>query len=108
MPRRGLVSCLCTLVMVPLVCAQEYRGTLTGRVVDAQEAVVPGVKIVATQVRTGGRFETISGSDGQYTLPYLPPGSYRVTAEAGGFKRYVREGVQITTNERKALDLVLE
>ena len=87
---------------------QEFRSTVSGRVVDAQSAVVPGVRIAATQVETGARTETISSADGQYTLPFLSPGSYNVTAEAAGFKRYVREGFQVSTNERLTLDISLE
>lgn len=88
--------------------SQEFRSTLGGRVVDAQNAVVPGVKITATKVETGSRSETVSGADGEYSLPFLPPGSYNVVAEAPGFKRYVREGLQVSTNERVPLDIALE
>ncbi len=88
--------------------SQEFRGTLTGRVVDSSNAVIPGVRIIATQVDTGSNHETISGADGLYAIPYLSPGTYRISAEASGFKRYVREGVVLSTNERKALDVTLE
>ncbi|MGH9675132.1 MAG: carboxypeptidase regulatory-like domain-containing protein, partial [Bryobacteraceae bacterium] len=88
--------------------AQEFRGTITGRVVDAQQGVVVGAKISATNADTGARFETVTGGDGQYTLPFLQPGEYRITAEAQGFKRYIREGVRVVTNDRRALDINLE
>src|SRR6202035_1518593 len=91
-----------------LATAQEFRGTLTGRVVDSQEARVPGVRIIATQVDTGANYETVSSSDGQYTVPFLAPGTYRVTATVPGFKRYVRQGVLVSTNERTGLDIRLE
>ena len=68
------------LAAVCLAPAQQFRGTLTGRVLDAQEAVVPNVKIVATQVDTGASYDAVTGSEGQYTLPFLAPGVYRVTA----------------------------
>src|SRR5690242_2024515 len=78
--------------------SQEFRGSLSGRVVDQQQAVIPNVTIVATQTDTGAKFETISGNDGSYTLPFLPPGLYRVTAQAPGFKRYINDNVRVTTN----------
>ena len=99
---------VCLLVLAVRLPAQEFRGTLTGRVTDAQEAVVPGVKVVATQVDTGANYEAVSSGDGQYTIPFLAPGTYRVTAEAAGFKRYVREGVLVSTNQHTGLDLRLE
>ncbi len=95
-----------------LVCAfaltamsQEYRATLSGRITDQQGAVIAGVKVIATQVETGSKSETISGADGLYTVPFLPPAAYRVTAEASGFKKYDRTGVQLGANERVGLDI---
>src|SRR5215467_4358269 len=83
--------------------AQEFRGSLTGRVVDQQQAVVPGAKILASEADTGARFQTTSNADGTYVLPFLPPGPYHVTAEAPGFKKYVNNAVRVTTNEREQL-----
>ena len=96
------------VALVACAWAQEYRSTVTGRVVDAQQAVVPGVKIVGTQVETGAKYETVSAADGQYALPFLPPGAYTLSAEVSGFKKYVREGIQVRTNERIGLDIELE
>ncbi|MFB3825372.1 MAG: carboxypeptidase regulatory-like domain-containing protein [Bryobacteraceae bacterium] len=88
--------------------AQEFRSTVTGRVTDQSQAVVPGAKIEAVQVETGARTETVSGQDGQYTLPFLLPGTYRIGVEAPGMKRTVREGITINANERKAIDIQVE
>ena len=93
---------------VTVLWSQEFRGTITGRVSDAQEAVVPNAKIIATNVNTGARSETVAGHDGQYTIPFLPPGEYRVTAESPGFKKYIREGFSVGAGEREALDIKLE
>jgi len=75
---------------------------------DPQESVIPNVKVELTEISTGSKRSTVSGADGLYSLPYLAPGLYRVTVEATGFKRYVNEGVQVSTNERIALDVRLE
>ena len=95
-----------------LVCAaawaQEFRGTITGRVVDAQGAVIPNVKITATLVSTGAKSDTTSGVDGLYTIPFLSPGAYRLEAQVTGFKRYVRDAVEVSTGERLGLDIKLE
>ena len=85
--------------------SQEYRATLNGRITDPQGAVIAGVKVIATQVETGSKSETVSGADGLYTVPFLPPAAYRVTAEAAGFKKYDRTGVQLGANERVSLDI---
>lgn len=102
----GAAFALCAIVAS--LYAQEFRGTITGRVSDAQQAMVPGVRIELIHIDTGGRYETVSAQDGLYTAPFLTPGLYRVTAETAGFKRYVREGVRVSTNERTTLDIPLE
>src|SRR5262249_27911452 len=84
------------------------RGTLSGRVVDPQQAVVPQAKIVATENETGAKFQTLSNTDGTYVLPFLPPGPYTLTAEAPGFKKYVNRAVRVTTNEREQIDIQLD
>src|SRR6185436_13829921 len=88
--------------------AQEFRGTISGLVTDSQSAVIVGVKIVATRRDTGSITETVSSGDGRFNLPFLAPGLYRIEAETRGFKRYLRESVRVSTNERIGLDIQLE
>ena len=99
---------LLPFIFVPLCFSQEFRSTISGRVVDPAQAVVPGAKIEAVQIETGSRTEATAAHDGQYTLPFLLPGTYRVSADAPGMKRLVREGVIVTANERIELDLRME
>lgn len=87
---------------------QQFRGSITGRVLDAQQGAVAGVKVTATEAETQARSETVSGATGQFTLPFLQPGRYRLDAEAAGFKRYIREGVHVSANDQIGLDILLE
>jgi hypothetical protein len=96
------------LVLVWPAASQEFRSTISGRVVDPSRAVIAGVKIEGVQVETGAKTEATSAADGQYTLPFLLPGTYRITAEAPGMKRLVREGLIISANERLSVDLTME
>jgi Carboxypeptidase regulatory-like domain len=102
----------CKFVLCCFICAaawsQEFRATITGRVVDAQNAAVVNTKITATQIATGAKSETDSGADGTYTIPFLPPGTYRIEAQSPGFKHYVRGGLEVSTGERLGLDIHLE
>ena len=102
------VSAAALIFLGSLAWAQEYRATISGRVLDPHGAVIQGVAIRATQKETGAKSETVSGADGQYVLPFLTPGLYTVTAEIPGFKRYVRDGLQVNTDQRMNLDLGLE
>jgi hypothetical protein len=91
-----------------MLVAQQFRGSLSGRVLDQQQAVVPNAKITVTATDTGAKYTTTTNSDGTYVLPFLPPGPYSLAAEASGFKRYVSANLRITTNEREQLDVILE
>src|SRR5215470_4411635 len=98
-----------TLLIFAAACTgQEFRATISGRVTDAQSSVVPSVKISVVQIGTQAKFETVSDHEGLYTLPFLPPATYRLTAEAAGFKRYVRENLTAGANERIGVDIQME
>src|SRR5215831_10403357 len=104
---------MCCVLAAALCCAalsfgQEFRGSLGGRILDQQRAVVPGASIYLVNSQTGARFQTVSGSDGSYLVPFLAPGQYSISAESAGFKRYVNKTVAVTTNEREQLDITLE
>src|SRR5438874_5536903 len=99
---------LAAIALCAIATAQEFRGTITGRVVDQQDAVVPNVAIQLVEVNTGSKRMTVADAEGTYTVPFLAPGMYEVAIEMPGFKRYIRQGVQVSTNERVRLDVRLE
>lgn len=88
--------------------AQEYRSTISGRVTDPSGSAVAAAKITVVERNTGARSETESGSDGGYSLPFLAPGPYTLSAEVAGFKKYIQEGLNVGTNQRIALDIALQ
>jgi hypothetical protein len=87
---------------------QEYRGTFSGSVTDPQGSAVPRATITAVETRTGTKTVATSESTGEYTLPFLMPGEYQITAEAAGFKRAVRKGLKLSAGEHPVIDLRLE
>src|SRR5437016_1283729 len=97
-----------SLCFLPLLLAQEYRSTLSGLVTDPQGAAIPKAVITLTETSTGSRFKADSGETGQFTLPLIPPGQYEISAEAPSFKKYVRKGVTISTNQRIVLDIAMQ
>jgi hypothetical protein len=103
---------LCLIVLALLlhciVAAQEFRATLTGTVTDASGAAVPNATITARNVETNEESKTTTSSQGTYTIPLLRPGSYAVTAEAPGFKRYVREAIQLQLGQSAGVNIALE
>src|SRR6266568_3190939 len=65
------------------------RGGLGGAVFDSSGAVVPNVVITITGPQ--GEYTIKSDDAGRYELNGLVPGSYKVTVEATGFKKYVSD-----------------
>ncbi len=102
--RRVLVLAVCALPAL----AQLNRGALTGLVADPSGAAVVNAKITAVHKDTNVTFNTTTTETGNYTLPALDIGQYRVQAEAAGFKRAVRDEVTISSGATIRLDLTLE
>jgi hypothetical protein len=98
---------VCVLVAAP-AAAQFDRGTISGTVKDAQGAVVPGASVVATNNQTQASWNAVSDGSGFYTFPNLPAGKYSVYAELQGFKRALRNDVQLDAAGSLALDFTLE
>jgi hypothetical protein len=79
------------LVVVSVAFSQINRAILTGVVTDPSGAAIVNAKITAVQKATNTSATTSSTDTGNYTLPALDIGVYRVEAEAPGFKRVVRD-----------------
>ena len=94
---------------IPLAAfCQEFRGTISGAVSDTTGAMIAGAKIVATETRTGTRAQTVSDTSGQYTIPFLAPGDYQISATAAGFKEYVRKDLHLGSGDHPVVDVRLE
>src|SRR3954463_2151710 len=97
---------LCSLVASSTAFAQQTSGNITGRIVDAQGAAVPGVTVTARSPQTGFVRTDVSDGEGIYRLTALPVGGYDVTAELSGFSTYTRK--EVTVNVAQTTDLNVE
>jgi hypothetical protein len=88
--------------------AQEFRGTILGRITDSTGAAVPNAVVEVTNVATNTSVRTTSNEVGNYQVPFLLPGNYAVKVQHTGFKQLTRQGVRVSTNEQVTLDLSLE
>jgi hypothetical protein len=91
-----------------LCVAQLNRGTLTGVVSDPSNAAVVGAVITATHVQTGVSSRTATTDGGNYTLPALPIGVYKVEYEAPGFKKVVRSQMEVLAGGTHRVDVQFE
>ena len=106
------------LVALPLVLvsffgisalwAQTDRGTITGTVTDPSGAVITGATVTATHMGTGLKTSITSGAGGNYTLPLLQIGTYRISATRTGFKEFVQDGIILDVGQTVVVPITLQ
>lgn len=88
--------------------AQETRGTITGRVTDSAKALIQDAHVTVINVKMGTSVSVTTNDNGLFVAPYLVPGTYRITVDVKGFKKYVRENVDLRIGETLDLPVALE
>jgi hypothetical protein len=100
---------IAAMMLLPTECfAQLDRGTVTGRVTDSSGAVIPGTKITIVNVATNSTYHTQATSAGEYTALNLPSGTYTITFEAPGMKKFVQSSIVVAVSETVRLDAALQ
>ena len=74
------------LFSLPAFGQTAGTGALTGTVTDQQNAIVSGVEITVTSETTGEKRSVVTQDNGDYAVPQLLPGSYRIEFSKAGFK----------------------
>ncbi|MCA2965699.1 MAG: carboxypeptidase regulatory-like domain-containing protein [Acidobacteriota bacterium] len=95
-------------LLAATLSGQTFTGTILGTATDSTGAVLPGVKIIATEQATGVERSTQTNDAGYFELPLLPPGTYRVEAQFTGFKRISRANLKLDTSQKMEVPLTLE
>jgi hypothetical protein len=89
------------------VSAQVVTGSISGRVTDTSEAVLPGVAVKIENVETGLSRTIQTDAAGRFEVRNLPLGSYSVTAQQAGFQTEVRRGITLTVGSEAVVNLAL-
>ena len=109
MRARSVILNIIALGLFPmLVLGQEGRGTICGRVTDSTGAVVVGAEVRVTNSETQSSASARTNESGNYTIPYLLPGTYTLTAEIAGFKKAERPGVEVRVGDMLNIDIPLQ
>jgi hypothetical protein len=87
--------------------SQAINGTIEGTIVDDQGAVLPGVTVTVTNTDTGDTRVVVTNESGLYRAPLLPLGTYRVSAELQGFRKYEQTGITISAGRTAVIDMKL-
>ena len=82
-----IVAACCALGPPGVAFAQETINfaSVSGRVIDAQGAVIPGAQVTARQTETNVTAETVTNKEGRFRFPYLRVGPYEVRVHLPGF-----------------------
>ncbi len=103
----GLVAFLLCIVAIPS-WSQLDTGSIVGVVQDKSGALLPDAKVTVTNLRTGRVYEVQTNDSGQYEVPGLPAGLYKVVAEHTGFKTRVVDKIVLYATDRRAVDTTLD
>ncbi|MBV8728864.1 MAG: TonB-dependent receptor, partial [Acidobacteriia bacterium] len=101
------VSCLFALV-VSGAFGQGDRGTITGTVTDPTGAAVTGAKVIAENTDTHNLLETVTTATGNFTLDQVPVGTWDVTVDAQGFKKFTSQRNTIEVAQTIRVDAALQ
>src|SRR5215467_11413678 len=104
--QRLSLAVVCLALFSGIVCAQSTNASLSGLVIDASKARIAGAMIAAISSATNIRDETTTNATGEYYLPSLLPGTYRIEVEKNGFKTLVRPDV--TLHVQDVLNITFE
>ena len=105
---------VCTTLLLALSIAstaaaqgQAINATLEGTVTDSSGAVLPGVTVTVANTDTGDVRVALTNESGVYRAPLLPLGSYRVSAELSGFRKFEQTGIILSAGQAAVLDIQL-
>ena len=91
------------LLCANYVAAQQITGSITGVVKDSQQATVANAKVVLTNLEQGIHREGTTGTDGSFVFTQAQPGTYNLTVEATGFKKFEQKDVKLFASDRVSL-----
>src|SRR5204862_8085980 len=99
------------LVSVLTACAAQAQvavGAITGTVRDSSGAVIPGAQVKVISESTNIDQTVTAQHNGVYLAPQLPPGEYRISIVASGFKRLEIAGLKVDVGTTLTQDAALE
>jgi hypothetical protein len=88
--------------------AQGDRGIIRGYTKDPSGAALEGAAVSASEKSTNAEYKTVTGVTGDFTVPSLPVGTYRIQVEKPGFKTVVQDNVVVAAGDTVSLDLSLD
>ncbi len=102
---RVAVGLAALLMLMPLTVFGATTGNLAGVVTDSSGAALPGVTVTATSPQLQGSRTAVTGATGDYQLPNMPPGTYRVEFSLAGMNSVVRDNIRVSLDTTTPLNV---
>src|SRR6266513_2806699 len=106
--RTVLVFFSAIVFTMPSFAQGGATGTILGAVTDNSGAVLPKADVEVTNVSTGQSQRTSTSDAGDYTIPFLPPGRYRVKVRAQGFQEALSNEITLAVAQRARVDVSMK
>lgn len=107
-PRKLVLVLASLLIAGTTASAQTVYGSIVGTVADATGSGVPSASVMLTNLGTNEARTAQTDTNGNYTFVNLLPGNYAITIEKAGFKKLVRQPIEIQVNSAIRIDLPIE
>ena len=96
------------LVVLASAARAQDAAVIVGTVADTSRAVLPGVTVTATSVDTGRQYVAVTDERGEYRLPGIAPGTYKLQAELAGFATVVLPEVELLVGQNATVPFTLQ
>jgi hypothetical protein len=100
--------CVALLLLVSLPVAAQTFGEITGSVTDSTGAIVAGATVTVMNTATRAERKVQTNEVGNYTVPFLNPGVYDITAQLDGFKQATRPGLILQVGDVARVNFAME
>jgi hypothetical protein len=102
--KRNFSSAVAALLFCThFAAAQQISGSITGVVKDSQQAAVVNAKILLNSNEQGTNREGVTATDGSFVFTQVQPGTYALTVESPGFKKFEQKDIKVFANDRVVL-----
>src|SRR5260221_12315347 len=91
----ALKFALVSLLAITASLAQDSRGKIQGRVTDASDAVIVGAAVTLLNTNTAIAATAQTNATGQYLFDFVIPGTYSLTVEIAGFRKFVEKNILV-------------
>jgi len=96
------------LVLGPAALSAQQQASVLGTVLDESKAVLPGVTVTATEGSSGRVYTGVTDERGEFRLPNVDPGRYKVQAELPGFATVTVPQIELLVGQNANVPFVLK